>query len=129
MCPNNPIGTVDVLLVSHHGLNQSNSPALVDAVHPRVAIMNNGARKGASPDAWQIVKDSPGLEDLWQLHYALEGGKEHNVADPYIANVDEQGPGDYIKLTAEGNGSFTVFNQRNKFAKVYKAAGQAAGKK
>ena len=70
MCPNNPIGTVDVLLVSHHGLNQSNSPALVDAVHPRVAIMNNGARKGGSPDAWQIVKDSPGLEDLWQLHYA-----------------------------------------------------------
>ena len=60
MCPNNPIGTVDVLLVSHHGLNQSNSPALVEAVHPRVAIMNNGARKGGSPDAWQIVKDSPG---------------------------------------------------------------------
>ncbi|HTC87862.1 MAG TPA: MBL fold metallo-hydrolase, partial [Bryobacteraceae bacterium] len=24
MCPDNPIGTVDVLLVSHHGLNQSN---------------------------------------------------------------------------------------------------------
>jgi competence protein ComEC len=128
MCPNNPIGTVDVLLVSHHGLNQSNSPALVDAVHPRVAIMNNGARKGASPDAWQIVKDSPGLEDLWQLHYALEGGKEHNVADPFIANVDEQCMGQYVKLTADANGSFTVWNQRNKFEKIYKAAGQPAGK-
>jgi len=124
MCPNNPIGTVDVLLVSHHGLNQSNSPALVDAVHPRVAIMNNGARKGASPDAWQIVKDSPGLEDLWQLHYALDGGKEHNVADPFIANVDEQCMGQYIKLTADGNGSFTVWNQRNKFEKIYKAGGK-----
>jgi competence protein ComEC len=124
MCPNNPIGTVDVLLVSHHGLNQSNSPALVNAVHPRVAIMNNGARKGASPDAWQIVKDSPGLEDLWQLHYALDGGKEHNVADPFIANVDEQCMGQYIKLTADGNGSFTVWNQRNKFEKIYKAAGK-----
>jgi len=119
MCPNNPIGTVDVLLVSHHGLNQSNSPALVDAVHPRVAIMNNGARKGASPDAWQIVKDSPGLEDLWQLHYAEAGGKDHNVADSFIANVD-QGDGNYIKLTAEGNGTLTVWNQRNKFEKVYK---------
>jgi competence protein ComEC len=124
MCPNNPIGTVDVLLVSHHGLNQSNSPALVNAVHPRVAIMNNGARKGASPDAWQIVKDSPGLEDLWQLHYALDGGKEHNVADPFIANVDEQCMGQYIKLTADANGSFTVWNQRNKFEKIYKAAGK-----
>ena len=124
MCPNNPIGTVDVFLVSHHGLNQSNSPALVDAVHPRVAIMNNGARKGASPDAWQIVRDSPGLEDLWQLHYAMAGGKEHNVPDSFIANVDEHGTGQYIKLTAEGNGSFTVWNQRNKFEKIYKAAGK-----
>ncbi len=124
MCPNNPIGSVDVLLVSHHGLNQSNSPALVDAVHPRVAIMNNGARKGASPDAWQIVKDSPGLEDLWQLHYAIAGAKEHNVPDSFIANVDEQDSGQYIKLTAEGNGSFTVWNQRNKFEKVYKAGGK-----
>jgi competence protein ComEC len=123
MCPNNPIGTVDVLLVSHHGLNQSNSPALVDAVHSRVAIMNNGAQKGGSPDAWQIVKDSPGLEDLWQLHYAEAGGKDHNVADSFIANVD-QGDGQYIKLTAEGNGSFTVWNQRNKFEKVYKAGGK-----
>ena len=124
MCPNNPIGTVDVFLVSHHGLNQSNSPALVHAVHPRVAIMNNGAKKGGSPDAWQIVKDSPGLEDLWQLHYALDGGKEHNVPDPFIANVDEQTDGDFIKLTAESNGSFTVYNQRNKYQKVYKASGK-----
>jgi competence protein ComEC len=121
MCPNNPIGSVDVYLTSHHGLNQSGSPALVKAVHPRVAIMNNGARKGGSPDAWQIVKDSPGLEDLWQLHYAMEGGKEHNVPDSFIANVDEHCQGSYLKLTAESNGSFTVFNARNKFQKVYKA--------
>jgi competence protein ComEC len=124
MCPANPIGTVDVLLTSHHGLNQSNSPALVDAVHPRVAIMNNGAKKGGSPDAWQIIKDSPGLEDLWQLHYAEAGGKEHNVGDSFIANVDQPNDGQYIKLTAEGNGSFTVWNQRNKFEKVYKASGK-----
>jgi competence protein ComEC len=121
MCPNNPIGTVDVYLTSHHGLNQSGSPALVKAVHPRVAIMNNGARKGGSPDAWQIVKDSPGLDDLWQLHYAMEGGQEHNAPDSFIANVDEHCQGSYLKLTAESNGSFTVFNSRNKFQKVYKA--------
>jgi beta-lactamase superfamily II metal-dependent hydrolase len=124
MCPNNPIGTVDVLLVSHHGLNQSNSPALVHAVHPRVAVMNNGAHKGGSPDAWQVVKDSPGLEDLWQLHYAVDGGKEHNVPDSFIANVEDNDTGNYLKLTAEGNGSFTIWNQRNKFEKVYKASGK-----
>ena len=121
MCPNNPIGTVDVYLTSHHGLDQSGSPALVDAVHPRVAIMNNGARKGGSPAAWQIVKNSPGLEDLWQLHYAMEGGKVHNVPDSFIANVDEHCQGAYILLTAEDNGSFTVYNSRNKFQRVYKS--------
>ena len=120
MCPSNPIGTVSVYLTSHHGLDQSGSPALVDAIHPRVAIMNNGARKGGSPAAWQIVKDSPGLEDLWQLHYAMEGGKEHNVPDSFIANVDEHCEGKYIQLTAKSDGSFTVYNARNKFTKAYK---------
>ena len=38
VCPNNLLGTVDVYLTTHHGLNQSNAKALVDAVHPRVAI-------------------------------------------------------------------------------------------
>jgi competence protein ComEC len=121
MCPNNPIGTVDVYLSSHHGLNQSGSPALVKALHPKVAIMNNGAKKGGSPDAWQIIHDSPGLEDFWQLHYAMEGGKEHNSPDTFIANVDEFCEGKFLELSAESNGSFTVINSRNKFQKIYKA--------
>jgi len=121
MCPNNPIGNVDVYLTSHHGLNQSGSPALVHALQPRVAVMNNGARKGGSPDAWQIVHDSQGLEDMWQLHYSMEGGKDHNVPDTFIANVDEHCEGEYLKLTAQSDGSFTVINSRNKFQKSYKA--------
>ena len=127
MCPNNPIGTVSVYLTSHHGLFQSGSPALVDAVHPRVAIMNNGARKGGSPDAWQIVKSSPGLEDLWQLHYSMEGGKDHNVADSFIANVDEQCEGKSLELTAKPDGSFSVVNTRNQFSKAYAPKSAAAG--
>ena len=47
MCPDNRLGKVDVLVVSHHGWYQSSSPALVDAIHPRVAIMDNGAKKVA----------------------------------------------------------------------------------
>jgi hypothetical protein len=91
----------------------------VDALHPRVAIMNNGARKGGSPAAWQIIKDSPGLEDMWQVHYSMEGGKEHNVPDSFIANVDEHCEGKYLQLTAKPDGSFTVYNSRNKFSKAY----------
>ena len=50
MCPTNRIGTVDLYLTSHHGLAKSDSPALVHALQPRVAVMNNGTRKGGEPD-------------------------------------------------------------------------------
>src|SRR5436190_666219 len=72
VCPNNRLGTVDVYLTTHHGLDQSGAPVLVHALNPRVAVMNNGARKGGSPAAWQVVRSSPALEDLWQLHYAVD---------------------------------------------------------
>lgn len=119
VCPNNPIGQVDVFLVSHHGLFQSNSKALVQAVHPRVAIMNNGPHKGGSPEAWQTVHDSPGLEDLWQLHLALDSDKAHNSADDIIANVNDSSDGNYIKVVAQKDGSFTVTNSRNRYHKNY----------
>jgi len=118
-CPVNKIGSIDLYLTTHHGLDQSNSPQIVDAIHPRVAIMNNGARKGGSPSAWEVVHSAPGLADLWQLHYAVESGKDHNVPDPFIANLYEDCQGDYLKVEANEDGSFTVFNSRNKFEKTY----------
>ncbi|HVH86119.1 MAG TPA: glycoside hydrolase family 88 protein, partial [Terriglobales bacterium] len=118
VCPDNRVGKVDVFLVSHHGIKQSNSNALLRAVHPRVAIMNNGPHKGGSPEAWQTVHDSPGVEDLWQLHYAMESDKSHNSANNLIANVD-QSDGNYIKLVAQQDGSFTVTNSRNNYQKTY----------
>ncbi|HTR66911.1 MAG TPA: MBL fold metallo-hydrolase [Terriglobales bacterium] len=120
MCPNNMVGTADLLVVSHHGFDQSSSKALVWALQPRVAIMDNGAHKGGSPDAWQTVHDSPGLQGLWQLHYAVDGGKEHNVADDMIANVDGKEDGNFIKVTALPDGTITVLNSRNNFEKFYK---------
>jgi competence protein ComEC len=119
MCPSNPIGTVDVFLVSHHGMNISNSPALVWALHPRVAIMNNGAKKGGTPQAWTVVEKSPGLEDLWQLHYSIAGGATHNVAQKFIANTGETDTGFAIELTAQPDGSFSVTNTRNDFTRNY----------
>lgn len=119
-CPNNLIGKVDLFLVTHHGFNESNSKALDWALHPRVAIMNNGAHKGGSPDAWQIVHDSPGLQDLWQLHFAVDGGKDHNVAEAMIANIDGGSDGNYIKVTASPDGTFTVMNSRNGEKRAYR---------
>ena len=119
MCPNDMIGKVDLFLVSHHGTDLSNSKALVWPLHARAAIVDNGARKGASPAAWQIVHDSPGLEDLWQLHYAAENDRDHNVDGDHIANVKENCEGKYIKVTAENDGSFTLVNQRTGVQKSY----------
>lgn len=119
MCPNNLIGTVNLFLTSHHGMAPDNPKALVWALHPQVVIMNNGAHKGGYPEAWQIVYDSPGLQGFWQLHFAVDGGKEHNVPDDFIANVEDGSDGHYIKATVETDGTFTVTNSRNQVSRKY----------
>ena len=146
MCPTNRIGTVDVLLGLHHGQSSSNSEVAVHAMHPRVAIMNDGTRKGGEPDVMKTVHSSPGLEDLWQLHFSLLSGQEYSVPGMFIANpIDEQqaampiaplaapppGPGAppapvhngtayWIKVSAKQDGSFTFTNSRNGFSKTYR---------
>jgi len=145
MCPTNRLGTVDLFIVSHHGQAISNSEVLMHALSPRVAIMNNGTRKGGQPDAMKVMFSSPGLEDLWQIHFSLLSGQEYTVPGMFIANgVDEQpaampiaattapapGPGAapppahngaayWIKVSAREDGSFTVTNARNGFSKTY----------
>ena len=92
-------------------------------LQPRFAVIDNGSKKGGSPSAWDVVHSSPKLEDIWQLHFSNAGGGEHNAADPYLANVNE-GEGDtgnYLKVTAHEDGSFEVYNPRNKFTKPYAA--------
>jgi beta-lactamase superfamily II metal-dependent hydrolase len=132
MCPNNPVGTVDLLMVSHHGFDASNSPQLIHALHPRVAIMNNGAKKFATPPAFQVIKSSPGLDDLWQMHYALDAGVEDNAPENLIANPGKEpdpkcfggvlgDQGKWIKVSAQSDGTFTVVNSRNNHSKTYKS--------
>jgi beta-lactamase superfamily II metal-dependent hydrolase len=147
MCPTNRIGTVDLFVVSHHGQPISNSDVLVHAIQPRVAIMNNGTRKGGQPDAMRIIHSAPGLEDLWQVHFSLLSGQDYTVPGLFIANVvDEQpaampigamppppagpaappppahnGTAYWIKVSAQADGSFTVTNLRTQFGKTYKA--------
>ncbi|MEO8521888.1 MAG: MBL fold metallo-hydrolase, partial [Acidobacteriota bacterium] len=89
MCPTNPIGTVDVYFASHHGLDQSGSAVLVHGVQPRVAVMQNGTRKGAGAQAMPTMRTSPGLDDIWQLHWSYGAGIEQNSAGVFIANVDD----------------------------------------
>jgi beta-lactamase superfamily II metal-dependent hydrolase len=146
MCPVNRIGTADVFFVTHHGQPVSNAPVIVHALRARVAIMNNGTRKGGQPAAMQVLHTAPGLEDLWQVHFSLLSGQDYTVPGVFIANtVDDQqefmrvaplpspsGPGVppppvhngaayWIKVSARPDGSFTVTNARNGFSKTYAA--------
>jgi len=138
-----------MLAVSHHGIDRSNSPALVHGLRPRVAIMNNGTRKGGALDTFKVLETSPGLEDLRQLHWSYNVGVEHNAPGAFIANLDDnetiagvltapppvagrQGgprgggppahvPAHWLLVSAQRDGSFTVTNPRNSFTKAYAA--------
>lgn len=118
VCPNNLLGTVDLYLTTHHGMDISGPPVIVHALRPRVAVMNNGAKKGGSAAAARVVRGSPGLEDLWQVHYAVDSSAEDNVAEPLIANMDET-TGHGIAVSARRDGGFTVTNARNGQTKSY----------
>ena len=140
MCPNNPIGKVDLYLTSHHGIDQSGSPALVHGLEPEVAIMHNSTRKGGAVQTMQMLYTSPGLENVWQLHWAYAAGLEWNTPGVFIANIEEPevvagvltktplggraghstGPAYWIKVSARADGSFTVTNTRNNFSKTYR---------
>jgi hypothetical protein len=119
MCPMNKIGPIGIYIASHHGFFQSGSVALVHGIAPRVTIMDNGAKKGGSPVAWDVIEKSPGLEDLWQLHYSEEGGDAHNVSAAFLANLQGPDMGNYLKVAASADGSFAVLNSRTGETKKY----------
>ena len=112
VCPNNPLDEVSLFLVSHHGLDQSNSKSLVYAVHARAAIMNNGAHKGGSPEAWKTVSESVGPSNLFMLHTAEGSDTAHNSAAENIANPKGDGEGHFFTVVADGDGSFSITNSR-----------------
>ena len=118
-CPDNKAGKVDVYLTAHHATHVS--PKSAYGLAPRVIVMDNGARKGGIPQAWKLLRDMPGLEDMWQIHFSVTGGKEGNAADAFIANLDAGDDGHYLKVSASEDGSFTLFNPRNKYSKAYAA--------
>jgi hypothetical protein len=138
VCPTNKVGTVDMYLVSHHGSETSGAPAFVHAMRPRAGVMNNGPAKGGAVQTFQILRESPGFEDLWQNHYSIPGGSEHNKPEQFIANLEPRtlsaktssgqptapvhmGPAHWTKISAAEDGSFTITNSRNGFSKTYPA--------
>jgi competence protein ComEC len=119
VCPINKLGLIDIYIVSHHGWYQSNSPVFLSAIAPRVAVMDNGAKKGGTPSAWEIIEKSPRLQDMWQLHFSEEGGSAHNAAAEFIANPEGPDAARYLELTAWNSGEFEILNSRTHSSKRY----------
>lgn len=123
VCPANLIGTVDVYQTTHHGMDRSNSPQFVWAIQPKVAVMNNGPNKGGPASVFEILRKSPGLEDIWQSHLALGTPREINTGESMIANLEPTGEckGNLLKLSVAPDGKFAMTNARNGFSKIYRS--------
>jgi beta-lactamase superfamily II metal-dependent hydrolase len=140
MCPNNPLGSVDLLFANSHGAIASGSLPFVRGLQPRVVLIQNGTRKGAALDPMKTILASPGLEGLWQMHWSYNAGIEANTPGQFIANVDDaatiagvltaapggggrgnagHAPAYWLKVSAFPDGSFTIANPRNGFSRAY----------
>ena len=126
VCPNNLIGTFDVFHTTRHGDPHAGAPQLVHAIRAKVAVMNNGERKGGDPSYWQIVHDAPGLVDFWQLHRSAAGGTDHNSPEQFLANLNETDHGHNLKMSVRADGGFSVTNERNGFGRDYPARAKSA---
>ena len=122
VCPANLLGEVDAYLVAHHGNGDSNVPALLAALRPRVAIVNNGPYKGGSATTLAALHRLTDLEGVWQLHRSINADDD-NFPDAFIANLEEDDADTaaWIKLSASADGSFVVANGRTGEKHVYDA--------
>jgi len=119
LCPRSLIGSVDLYVVPHHGAADASYPATFAALRPRVAIVNNGAIKGGSPEVFANIRGAPGLEAAWQLHTSELDGVV-NLPESQAANVDET-TAEWIKVSAEEGGAFTVTNGRTNVTTAFSA--------
>ncbi len=103
--PSDKIGLVDVYQVTHHGLAISNNPVLIQTVKPRVAICNNGARKGGHASVISTLRRVEGLEAIYQLHKNLTATDAENTDPEFIANKgDKECLGEGISLATAADG-------------------------
>jgi len=123
VCPANLIGQIDLFQTSHHGLDRSNSPQLLSAIRPTVAVMNDGPHKGGQASVFETLRKTGGVQDIWQGHLALDTPKEINAPDDMIANFEATPDckGNLLMVSVDESGKFTMTNLRNGFSKSYQA--------
>src|SRR5712691_4426238 len=87
--PQHVVGVIDVYQGTHHGNDNSNNPALVAALAPTVAVIDNGARKGGTAAVYKLLRATPSLKDVFQLHRNVATTPADNAPPELTANDDE----------------------------------------
>jgi beta-lactamase superfamily II metal-dependent hydrolase len=100
-CPKNLAGVVDVYQVTHHGAADSNDPALLQALSPTVAVLDNGARKGGKAEVYHRLQAVPSIQDVFQLHRNVETTAADNAPPAMVANDEEKCQGQPVRLTVD----------------------------
>jgi beta-lactamase superfamily II metal-dependent hydrolase len=122
VCPADRVGRVDLYQVTHHGMDTSNNVVVLKTLLPTVAVMNNGATKGGSPDVVRTLKALPSLEALYQGHRNTRSTPDDNTAPELIANLDAPPADNGHAITATidpAARSFTVVNGRTGEARKF----------
>ncbi|MBT5706960.1 MAG: MBL fold metallo-hydrolase, partial [Verrucomicrobia bacterium] len=100
VCPYNLIGEVDVYQTTHHGLDRSNHPIVIETIKPAVAIMNNGPTKGCQPEMFTALKAASSIETIYQVHKNQRAdGAVNNTEPQFIANTKKGSSGNLVKLS------------------------------
>ena len=108
VCPIDLVGPVDLYQVTHHGMDISNHPTLIQSIAPTVAIMNNGPRKGGSPVTVKRLRSVPSIQAAYQLHRNAASSDDDNTNPSLIANKDHS-DGEFVRVRIVPDGSkFTV---------------------
>jgi len=133
-CPVGKLGHVNLLIVTQHGSNISSNPASIADMHPDIALMGMGGKKGGDEDPIKLIKASPGLMGFWQTHESFahpEWSGDKNMianlnppASAVAAHAKElftvppdQGHAIHAEITTDGK--ITMTNDRNGFSKTY----------
>jgi len=109
--PRNPVGKVDLFMVTHHGLPVSNNPAMVLAIDPVVAVMCNGPKKGGAEQTMKTLREVQSLKDWFQLHRNVDLDASLQARPECIANSGTTADckGEWIRAVVAPDGnSYTV---------------------
>jgi beta-lactamase superfamily II metal-dependent hydrolase len=112
--PRNPIGPVDLFMVTHHGLGGdkqgpriSNNPVLVWALDPVVTVMCNGPEKGGDLETQVTLRKVKSIQAMFQLHRNVRLTDAEQTAPEFIANAGTTADckGVYVKASIAPDGN------------------------